>query len=404
MSKILYAWELGAGYGHIGAFLSVAKQFQERGHEVIFVLKDLAHAHTLLGKYGFSYVQAPMRWPGGAAVPPAINYAGILRNTGFHEPAGLLARTQAWKTLIACLKPDILLFDHAPTALLAARGLAIPRALFGTGFYSPPRLSPMPTMQPWLHVPEQELVNSEALIVTMINSVMEQVGGRRLTVLADLFEVEENFLCTLPELDHYQGRKQGGYWGPFFTGSEGIEPVWPGVGDKRLFAYLNRDYAGLEPLLRQLRTSSWSVLAHIPGTTPAFIQKNSGANLHISAQPVNMRQAASQCETVICHAGAGIVAAMLLAGRPLLMLPMHLEQALTARNVASLGAGVCIPAETKKPNYRSAVMEILSNGKYTKTAEKFAGKYAGLVPETQALRIVERCEALITGTRAIGQC
>lgn len=395
MSKIVYVWELGGGYGHIGAFLSVARQFQQRGHEVVFVLKNLEHAHTFLGKYRFAYLQAPMRWPGNAAMPPALNYAGILRNAGFHEAAGLLARTQAWKTTIACLRPDLLLFDHAPTALLAARELKIPRALFGTGFYSPPRLIPMPVMRPGLHVPERELLNSETQVVAAINSVVDQLGGRHLTVLADLFEAEEDFLCTLPELDHYQGRKQGVYWGPAFSYSEGDRPVWPSVGDKRIFVYLNRDYAGLEPLLQQLRSSSWSVFAHIPGTTPAFIQKYSGANLHISAQPVDMRQAAVQCGLVICHAGAGTAAAMLLSGKPLLMLPIHLEHSITARNIAMLGAGVCMPPETKKPNYRAAAMEILSNGKYTKTAGKFADKYAAFAPDEQAIRIVDRCEALM---------
>ncbi|WAK00369.1 glycosyltransferase [Methylobacter sp. YRD-M1] len=395
MNKIVYAWELGGGYGHIGAFLSVAKQFQQRGHEVVFVLKNLEHAHTLLGKYGFAYFQAPMRWPGNAAMPPAINYAGILRNAGFHETAGLLARTQAWKTTIACLKPDLLLFDHAPTALLAARELKIPRALFGTGFYSPPRLSPMPAMRSWLHVSERELANSEAQVLAMINSVADRLGGRYLTALADLFEVEADFLCTLPELDHYQGRKQGVYWGPAFSYSEGENLVWPSVGDKRIFAYLNKDYAGLEPLLQQLRSSSWSVFAHIPGTTPASIQKYSSANLRISAQPVDMRQAAMQCDLSICHAGAGTSAAMLLSGKPLLMLPIYLEQLLTARTIAMLGAGVCIPPEMKKPNYRAAAMEVLSNNKYTKTAGKFADKYAAFTPEEQAVRIVERCEALM---------
>jgi hypothetical protein len=253
----------------------------------------------------------------------------------------------------------------------------------------------MPAMRSWLHVPEKELANSETQVVATINSVVNQFGGRPLTALADLFEAEEDFLCTLPELDHYQGREQGVYWGPAFSYSEGESPVWPSVGDKRIFAYLNKDYAGLEPLLQQLRTSSWSVFAHIPGTTPAFIQKYSSANLHISAQPADMRQAATQCDLSICHAGAGTSAAMLLSGKPLLLLPVYLEQSLTARNIAMLGAGVCMPPETKKPNYRAAAMEILSNNKYVKTAEKFADKYAEFTPEEQPVRIVNRCETLM---------
>ena len=59
MSKILYAWELGGGYGHIGPFYPVAMELKKRGHEVIFTLKDLEHIDALLGKDYFPYLQAP---------------------------------------------------------------------------------------------------------------------------------------------------------------------------------------------------------------------------------------------------------------------------------------------------------------------------------------------------------
>ncbi|WP_305908993.1 nucleotide disphospho-sugar-binding domain-containing protein [Methylomarinum sp. Ch1-1] len=393
MSKIVYAWELGGGYGHIGAFLAVAKQLQQRGHDVVFVLKNLEHADTLLGKYGFSYLQAPMRWP-VIAQPPAINYAGILRNTGFNE-AGLLARAQAWKTLITCLQPDLLLFDHAPTALVATRELKVPRALFGSGFYAPPRLSPMPTMLPYKKFPEKQLIDSETQIVASINAVIDRLGGQRLSMLADLFDVEQDFLCTLPELDHYQQREQAEYWGPAFIDTDGLDPTWPMLGDKRIFAYLHKDYKGLPHLLEQLRSTSCSVLVHIPGATQAFLQKYSGANLHVSAKPLNMRQVGQQCDLVICHAGAGTVATMLLAGKPLLLLPMHIEAALTASNVVALGAGVCIPSEVKKPNYRAAVKEMLAHRKYHQKSAEFADKYASFNREKQDILIADRCVEMI---------
>ena len=60
MSRIIYAWELGAGYGHLAAFLPLAKALRAAGHEVIFVVKELTHAETLLGQQGFAYLQAPL--------------------------------------------------------------------------------------------------------------------------------------------------------------------------------------------------------------------------------------------------------------------------------------------------------------------------------------------------------
>jgi len=50
---VVYARELGAGYGHIGSFRSVAFDLRERDHEVIFVLKELDHAKYWLRRNNF---------------------------------------------------------------------------------------------------------------------------------------------------------------------------------------------------------------------------------------------------------------------------------------------------------------------------------------------------------------
>jgi UDP:flavonoid glycosyltransferase YjiC (YdhE family) len=72
-----------------------------------------------------------------------------------------------------------------------------------------------------------------------------------------------------------------------------------------------------------------------------------------------------------------------------------MEQLSNAHNVARLGAGVCINPETKKPNYRGTISELLSNPKYRQAAEAFAKKYADLSAERQAIEISLRCEQLI---------
>ncbi|MGZ4958154.1 MAG: glycosyltransferase [Methylomonas sp.] len=395
MSKIIYVWEMGGGYGHTAAFLPVARQLRQRGHEVVFVLKDLEFADVLLGNDGFPYLQAPIRWPSPQPLPAALSYPGILQNAGFGEASGLFARVHAWQTLYQYLSPDLILFDHAPTALLAARNLGIPCALFGTGFYSPPRFNPLPAMRPWQPVAEKQLVAVESRILTVINTILQRLGTEPIDSVADLFDAEEDFLCTLPELDHYQQRSGARYWGPSVYQQGGIEPLWPAVGNKNIFAYVKHNYPGLETLLQHLRSSNWSVLVHIPGTTPAFIEKHNSGNLHISPHPLNLVQIAKQCDLAICHGGAGTTACFLLSAKPLLVLPEQLEQLLTGRNIAALGAGICVPMETKKPNFRALISELLTNAKYTTAARGFAEKYADFSPEQQALDIAEHCETLI---------
>ena len=44
MSRILYAWELGGGGGHLNDLKIIGGALRSRGHEVCFALKDLAPA------------------------------------------------------------------------------------------------------------------------------------------------------------------------------------------------------------------------------------------------------------------------------------------------------------------------------------------------------------------------
>jgi len=276
MSKILYIWELGAGYGHVAPFHAIAQRLKQRGHEIVFTLKNLEHADTLLGMDQFNYLQSPIRWPISKAMPAAYSFPGILKNAGFDDHSGLIGRVHAWLSLYRYIKPDLIVFDHAPTALLAARGINTPKALFGGGFVVPPHMSPLPCLHPILKLTEKDLLNSESEVVLIVNSVLHRLGVNPLKVLTDLFDVEENFLCTFDELDHYPQRMNAHYWGPSIYQDEGMEPRWPSVGNKKVFAYLNLSHPNLEIILQQLRSSPYSILVHIAGITPAFIQKHNG--------------------------------------------------------------------------------------------------------------------------------
>lgn len=395
MSRIVYVWELGAGYGHIASFHAIAKQLQLHGHEVIFVAKNLEHIDSLLGQDQFQYLQAPVNWPTSLPTPAALSYPGIMKNTGFTETGAMLARAKAWRSLYELLSPDLLLFDHAPTALLAARGLNIPKALFGSGFTVPPQTTPLPSLRPWLKVATGELMQTEIPVLNAANAVLHRLDTQPLDNLADLFQADEHFLCTFAELDPCPQRLNQRYWGPTLYISGGLEPRWPLVGNGKVFAYLHRDYPGMETLLQQLHATHHAVLVHIAGITPAFIQKYSAANLHISPHPFNMAAVCQQSDMAISYGGAGTVAAFLLAGKPLLVLPDHLERLLNAHTAIAMGTGLFVAPETKKPNYRALVNELLSNPKYRLAAEAFANRHADFNPDRQAAEIADRCEKLI---------
>lgn len=403
MSGMLCVWELGSGYGHMATFLPLALKLRHLGHEVVFALRDLSSAEIIIGKHGFPLLQAPIWIQRVSGLPePPLNYAEILHRCGFLDKSGLIGMVKAWLKIFELVKPDLLLIDHAPTALLASMSMGIPRCLVGNGFCSPPRKSPMPNMRPWLNVPEQRLVESDQRVLSVINGVLADLGKPSITTIADLFKVEEDFLCTFPELDHYQNRKEGHYWGTIVNWEEGGDPPkWPAEGSKKILAYLGPRYKDFERIVQELRSAPFRTLIHAPGLSENFIKKYRSSNLDFSHQPVPIKLFGEQCDLAICHAGHGMTSAMLLAGRPLLMFPMHLEQHLLSQNVVSYGAGLLVNPERQNREYGELIHQLLTNPSFTERALSFAKKYSSFNPAKQVESIARRCEQIIAQSKGI---
>jgi len=394
MSRILYVWELGTGYGHVGSVLPLAVRLKARGHEVVFALRDLTHAERFLGRRGFALLQAPVWLSEKRGLDLPVSYAEMLANFGFLDRAGLTGMVKAWRQLYALVQPDLLVIDHAPTALLAARGTGTRRVLFGTGFCSPPRTSPIPSLRPWLNMSPERLLESERQVVATMNELSGDLGTKPLEALADLFEADEDFLCTFAELDHFS-RMGAHYWGPLFASDEGIAPEWPAGSGERIFAYLSPAYHDFEKVVSQLRNLPCRSLIHARGVSEKEILKYQARNVVFSAEPVRMTQASRETDLVICHGGHGTTAASLLAGRPVLVLHRQVEQLLMGQNVVARGLGKTIHPDSKNPSYKQLARDILSDSRFAERAREFAAKYADFDLAQQIDRIVTRCEEII---------
>jgi hypothetical protein len=394
MSRILFAWELGAGAGHVASFLPCALLLQERGHEVVFAVRDLPRTEIALGGHPFPILQSPIFVRDNITLPPAVSYPELLLRFGYGDASDLRGMARGWLGLFETVRPDLVVVDHGPTALLAARIADLRRSAIGTGFSLPPRIDPMPSFRPWLDVPHDRLVTSERHVVDAVNQVVLGLGGRTpLGVLADLFDVAESFLCTVPELDHYD-RTDGTYWGPTVDRRVGDEPEWPAATGPRIFVYLPGTYGGLDRLLHDLRSIRASKLLYLPGRQPGKKAVSSDASMRISPNPVRMERVLEQCDLVVCHAGHGTVAAALLAGRPLLLIPDHVEQLLLARKVVALGVAKMVNPDSR-PSFGRLIGDILQHTEFAAAAHEFARKYEHFAGVTPQRAIAARCEELM---------
>lgn len=126
MPRILFTWEFGAGFGHLTRDLPLARVCRDAGHDVVFVVSNLRTAAKLLYKEGFSLFQAPLLRPENRQRPLPINYADMLMYEGFDDTMALDGALSSWCALFELVRPDLIVYNHAPTALLAARAIKIP--------------------------------------------------------------------------------------------------------------------------------------------------------------------------------------------------------------------------------------------------------------------------------------
>jgi UDP:flavonoid glycosyltransferase YjiC (YdhE family) len=395
MSRILFCWELGQNLGHILGFLPVALELRKRGHEVVFVLRDLSRVEQTLGQYDFTCLPCPLWIPKAPNLPPQLSYCEMLFRFGFLDPDGLTGLVKAWRSLFELSKADLLVIDHAPTALLAASGLGIPRALFGTGFFNPPRTVPLRPFRWWQKAPLERLVKSEARVLATINSVRANTGLPKLRAVQELFDTEESFLCTLPELDHYPGRKDAVYWGPRFSLDSGDAPHWPEGDSKRVFCYLYPHHRHFEAVLGALSQLPVSAVVYAPRLSPAVKERFASGSLCFSEGAVNMEAARQGCDLAVCHGGHGTVSAMLLAGKPLLLLPSQLEQAMMSRCIVQHNLGLMVNADEKQLDFRQVLERLLGDSAFAESARAFAGRHANFNHARQVGLIADRCEVLL---------
>lgn len=391
MSRILFCWELGRGAGHLTLLRALGRAVREADHTPLFAVRHPGTADAWLTPEGFTFWQAPvaLNWP--PVKQSAANHAEILLNTGFDDSAALLGRARAWRSLFDAARPDMLVCEHAPTALLASHGLDLPCIAIGTGFTLPPADAPWPSLQPWVTLPAERLTNADATLLTHCNAVLAALNAPLLPAAHALYATRAQGLFTLPELDHYPTRPTGTYWGPLSGASGGGAPDWPAVSGPKIFAYL-RPFATLAVLLETLRQTPAASLVYLPEQTADYA-RFAAPNLRIVAQPLDMARITAECDMGICHGSHSTTAELLLAGKPLLFVPLHLEMQLTGYHVQQLGAGLSAP-QRKPAGMAAKLTRLLNEPGFATQAKDFADRYAGTDPAAPVQRFVALVDGL----------
>lgn len=404
--RVLFAWEMGKNYGHVTQIVDVAKELAERGADITIALQQPETFHKFSGAFKSRLMQAPFCPPGPAASgdkrTAPLCYPDDLLPCGYGDPAKIAAMVSCWRSLYELARPDILIAQAAPTALLAARGTGIKTAVIGKGYDVPPLASPMPPLRYWDDTDAAILAAHEARVLTNINAAMQRLSLPALKTFSDMLHADETFLCTFRELDHYPLRDATEYYGPFIKSDSGAELSWNTEAKKRIFAYIRPGTgaftAAVNAMLRL--PPDHDIVIAAPGISATTLRKASKENLRIVNGPVRLDRLTKECDLAIHHASAGTGCALAKAGVPALMLPNHIEQMMFARAIGRAGLGRGLAGEIGVKDILRTIGQLLTDPQYRQNAQSFAAKYESFDPAILAVRIADRIMSLKSGHQA----
>ena len=375
MSNIVFTWEIGQGYGHVMPLLTVARELKGQGHKVSFALRDVRGLGHALVAEGFGVTQAPChpdRFIRAEEEQPR-SMADVLKLLGFGDLRHLQGLQAAWSSLLLQSQADLVVASYAPLSLLCARALGLPTVLLALPFELP-----LPA-HPCMDFRTGRPTASDAADSVVINNVNAAFLGRLkpLEAAHQIFEASRVFLMSFPELDPFGPRQGVNYIGNLFESRSGADVHWPRTSHRRrLFSYLHTGLPNLDLVRAELHALPMAISLCLRDATDDDLRRWTASNVLVTRDLVRMEQALNDCDAVLSYAGQGMVSASLCAGKPLALLTRDLETALTAQQVARLGAGIWLTGSDVK-KLGVALTKLVYEDSWAAAARRFAALHGG---------------------------
>jgi UDP:flavonoid glycosyltransferase YjiC (YdhE family) len=336
---ILFAWELGARWGHLASILPVAHALKARGYRLTLAAQDPLLALSVADHPFDRVLAAPFQR--ATTSRPCITYADVIAPHGFDRVETCVALLTAWRMLFDLVAPDLIVIEHAPGALTAAALDGRALQSLGTGWSCPKLESPLPDLAPLRPATWAERTASETAVLDVINDAAQRLGAPAHASLAALFGKAPDFLMTWPELDHYGMRADGYYYGPIKSIGATARPDWPAGDGPRCFIYLPAKAKVLPGLVSALARLGWPCILHSAGPYEGPLP----TTIAYSRKPVDVPWLLPQADIIINRGGHGLMVEAMRAGCVQFHWPDTFESRLCALRLAHHGAALVGPAD-----------------------------------------------------------
>jgi hypothetical protein len=301
--------------------------------------------------------------------PPTASYADWLGDHGFFAAERVLAQLLAWKEIFDEERPDLVIGDQSPLALLAARSAGIACAAIGTGFTVPP--ADLERYPPWL--PDRgEPLWSEQQMTDAVNAALAGVSGIRLRHLPQVYECDAAFACTPKLFDPYAEARSIPALPP------NVPPLAPvdHPGDE-LFIYLSWQESYNPVLLAAITTLRVPRRMFAPLIHPDIVTIMRERGVRIEDEPIPPAEIAA-CSRMVLHSGNhGISSLCLRAGLPFVAVPQQIEQLINGLRAQQAGVGRCIEAkEMTVPHLQRTLLDLYESSAARQASVNMAHRVA----------------------------
>jgi UDP-N-acetylglucosamine transferase subunit ALG13 len=343
----------------------------DAGHEVTLILRDLLSVNAFANKLPATILQAPVFLPRLRLNRQLVCIADALQLSGYEHGNTLLPLVKAWQALLSMLKADVLVFDNAPTALLAASSLNCRKLIVGNGFGIPVAGHKLADWQP-MQSRAELIQEQEQYVLKIVNQVQRKLELPVAETLSGLYSCDRIVIDSFPQFDVYRElRKNADYYattGTFLPAVFGFREAVK----QRIVCLLDPAFKKFTPLVEALRACGCEILCVLPGGDPERLKPYQSASFQTTTLMPNLELIIREADMFIGHGNLGSITLSLRWGKPMLILPMQLEQLHAGVTVQSMGLGKVLADQDNVTGYQKAITGILGNIKMRGAARTFA--------------------------------
>ena len=387
MARYLFTWEMGQGLGHLVRYKGLVAALLDAGHDVYYLARDEKRVRQVNPQPALIVEEIQPEFVGKnnrINRPHIASPATLLFNCGFFSPPVLAARTRIWLDKIAAIRPTCIIADHSPTAAFANKFLNFPIVLAGNGFTLPPAEAPFRLFQYWRFEHGEESLLFEMILTEILNKAAALIapGTLRFEHPSELYQAQQSWLMTFPELDCYGPRARADYVGSFVQYDFGENFTWPRTPGPRVFAYL-KSARGAEALAQWAAEQSASLCLVGNQLPDSFLANFDSNNTSISKTPLSLTKVLAEADLAISNGSANTLAHFALAGIPQLAIPRSIENLMEARRLEVLGCGLLSNGDDPAV-FMIKATALIANPDYRRAARSFGLKYRTQNYETSA--------------------